>query len=88
MLSNTLVYLIRTEISAISFFYTNVYCGLNVKKNEKLFLQRFHAFWPRLIFCTMLNLCILELSNTSIHLILTEISAFLFFFYNGLNVKK
>jgi len=34
MLFNTIVYLIRTEISAILFFYSNtyVYGGLNVKK--------------------------------------------------------
>jgi len=31
MLLNTLVYLIRPEISAILSFYTNVYGGLNVK---------------------------------------------------------
>jgi len=31
VLSSTLVYLIWTEISAILFFYTNVYDGLNVK---------------------------------------------------------
>jgi len=53
MLSNTLVYLIGTEISAILFFYRNVYGGLNVK-NKKLFLQRFHASFGA---CQFFALC-------------------------------
>jgi len=44
-----------------------------------------------LIFCTMLNLCILMLFNTLVYLIRTEISAILIFhthLHGGLNVKN
>jgi len=81
MLSNTLVYLIWSEISTILFFYTNVYGGLNVKNKNNL-CSAFMLF-AYVNFLHYANLCILMLSNTLVYLILTEIPAILFFSVTG-----